>query len=407
MTLKYKDFKGPAKKIEDIDLPRIAHAIGVGEDEVHMLIDVEAAGSGFDSQGRPKMLFEPHVFYRELGAGTKREQAVKQGLAYAKWGAKPYPKDSYPRLIEAMKIDEAAALRSASWGASQVLGDNFKMAGFSSVQEMVDAMCEDEDNHIEAMIEFVKSSGIDDDLRRLAALKRPTTAADCAPIARVYNGPGYAEHNYHGRMATAHNKWKKIKDTPWSPESATGPIIVAQGDADFDRDIIRNVQQMLKDKGYVEVGKVDGIAGKDTAAAISAFQIVEGLPVDGKITSDLIERLKIAKMRPVSEARANADTKAVVDNAAPAVAETVKSADFMKKIGGVVTGLSGIGLVLDGDIGGLDKMLTAVNKVQAVSAALGDMLPWVIGLGGGGAALWFASKIVANQVEGFRKGTVR
>ena len=54
------DFKGRAKKLEDTDLPRIAASIGCGEDEVHMLIDVEAAGSGFDTAGRPKMLFEPH-----------------------------------------------------------------------------------------------------------------------------------------------------------------------------------------------------------------------------------------------------------------------------------------------------------------------------------------------------------
>lgn len=406
MTLKYKDFKGEARQLEDIDLPRIAHSIGAGEDEVHMLMDVEAAGDGFDSQKRPKMLFEPHIFYRELGAGAKRDRAVKEGLAYPTW-KRDYPKDSYPRLLKAMEIDEAAALRSASWGASQILGDNFKLAGYATVHDMVNGFCDDEDDHIEGMISFVKNTGIDDDLRRLAALKRPTTPDDCRIIAKTYNGAAYEKNGYHTKMAAAHNKWKKIKDTPWSPEMA-GPIIVAEGETGvLDKVAIKEAQQLLKDKGYIEVGKIDGLAGKDTASAITAFQIVEGLPVDGKLTSELVERLKVAKMRPVSEARANADTKDVVENAAPAVAETVKSADFMKKIGGVVTGISGIGLVLDGDIGGLDKMVTAVNKVQAVSAALGDMLPWVIGLGGGGAALWFASKIVANQVEGFRKGTVR
>ena len=55
---KWNDFKGAAKRIEDTDLPRIGATIGVGEDELHAFMDVEAAGSGFDSAGRPKMLFE-------------------------------------------------------------------------------------------------------------------------------------------------------------------------------------------------------------------------------------------------------------------------------------------------------------------------------------------------------------
>lgn len=54
-------WKGKAKRIEDIDLPRIGAMIGVGEDEIHAVLDVESAGSGFDSKGRVKMLFEPHV----------------------------------------------------------------------------------------------------------------------------------------------------------------------------------------------------------------------------------------------------------------------------------------------------------------------------------------------------------
>jgi hypothetical protein len=55
--------KGAAKRIEDVDIPRIGALIGVGEDEVHAFVDVEASGRDFDNQGRPKMLFEPHVFF--------------------------------------------------------------------------------------------------------------------------------------------------------------------------------------------------------------------------------------------------------------------------------------------------------------------------------------------------------
>ncbi len=65
------NFQGKAKRLDDIDLPREGAALGIGEDEVHAVLDVESAGTGFDSKGRPKMLFEPHIFYRLLGAGRR------------------------------------------------------------------------------------------------------------------------------------------------------------------------------------------------------------------------------------------------------------------------------------------------------------------------------------------------
>lgn len=69
------NFTGPGTRLADTDLPRIGSQIGVGEDEIHAFLDVETSGSGFDAQKRPKMLFEPHVFFRNL-IGPKRDQAV-------------------------------------------------------------------------------------------------------------------------------------------------------------------------------------------------------------------------------------------------------------------------------------------------------------------------------------------
>lgn len=208
-----KNFVGAAKRIDDLDIPRIGHRIGVGEDEIHAFMEVESAGTGFDSLNRPKMLFEPHIFYRILGPGKKRDLAVARNLAYPKWGTRPYPANSYPRLADAIEIDETAALKSASWGLGQILGDNHQAAGYKTVQDMVKAFMEDEENHLNAMISFLIAKGIDDDLR----LHRWEN------VARVYNGPGYAKHNYHGRLAAAFAKWKRIKDTPWKTISAGQP----------------------------------------------------------------------------------------------------------------------------------------------------------------------------------------
>lgn len=213
-------FAGKARRLDDIDLPRIGSKIGVGEDEIHAVLDVETRGGGFDSKGRPKMLFEPHIFYRELGPGKKRDQAVAQGLAYRKWGTKKYPKDSYPRLEKAMEIDANAALRSASWGLGQVMGFNHKLAGYRSAREMVLAFLDDEESHLEAMVEFIISNGLDDDLRN----------HDWRGFARGYNGAGYAKNGYHTKLQAAYEKWCKIPDTPFSidrSEDLTPPEIPA------------------------------------------------------------------------------------------------------------------------------------------------------------------------------------
>ena len=158
------NFKGTAKKLDDIDLPKLGALIGVGEDELHAFLDVETRGSGFDSQGRPTMLFEPHVFYKEAQK-DKRQTAVNQGLAYSSWGLKPYPKESYTRLAQAILIDETAALRSASWGLGQIMGFNHKAAGYDTVQAMVQAFMDDEEEQLKAAVNFIKANNLDDELR--------------------------------------------------------------------------------------------------------------------------------------------------------------------------------------------------------------------------------------------------
>lgn len=202
----FRGFKGAAKPLDDIDLPRIGYRIKVGEDEIHAVMDVEAAGGAWDSKGRPKLLFEPHRFYKNLPA-DKLAGAVSAGLAYKTWGEQPYPKDSYPRLIEAMKIDETAALKSASWGLGQVLGENYQAAGYDTVQAFVLAMLDDAEAHLDAMVSFIIANNLDDELR----------AHNWAGFARGYNGSGYAKNAYHTKLAAAFAKWSKIKDTPWSP----------------------------------------------------------------------------------------------------------------------------------------------------------------------------------------------
>jgi hypothetical protein len=201
------DFKGPAMRLTDADLSLAGHLIGVGEDEIHAVLEVESSGSGFDKQGRPKILFEPHVFYRCLPA-EKRQRAVTAGLAYPEWRRGQYPADSYPRLLKAIAIDETAALKACSWGLGQILGENHKACACDTVQRMVHDATLSEGKQLTQMVAFIRSKKLDDDLKR----------HDWAGFARGYNGAGYAAHNYHGRLADAFKRWQRIKDTPFTIE---------------------------------------------------------------------------------------------------------------------------------------------------------------------------------------------
>ena len=215
-------YLGRGKRLEDIDIPTIGKKIGVGEDPLHAVMDVEARNSGFDSRNRVVMLFEPHIFYRELKSDPATlELAVKAGVAYPQWGQSAYPKDSYPRFQIARDINERCAYRSCSWGLGQVMGFNSSLAGYDTAYAMVSDFSNDEDNQLEGMVNFILNSGLDDELRDLESAKTDAKRlVAAARFARGYNGPGYARHGYHTRIVERYKFWltkpdTKIKDTAW------------------------------------------------------------------------------------------------------------------------------------------------------------------------------------------------
>lgn len=75
-------------------------------------------------------------------------------------------------------------------------------------------------------------------------------------------------------------------DTASVPSPEVPPVPTAPDPTTF----VRPVQQALKDLGY-EIGTVDGVIGRRTTAAITAFQTVAGLPVDGQVSDGLARAL--------------------------------------------------------------------------------------------------------------------
>lgn len=64
------------------------------------------------------------------------------------------------------------------------------------------------------------------------------------------------------------------------------------------REHVKKLQEALKDKGE-DPGAVDGIMGRKTRAAISAFQKANGLKVTARLDDQTAEKLGVQKPREV------------------------------------------------------------------------------------------------------------
>lgn len=385
MRLDPEDFRGRAERIDDLDIPRIGSVIGVGEDEVHALMEVEAGGSGFDSKGRPKMLFEPHVFYRNL-TGEERQRAVDLGLAYPKWRSGQYPSDSYPRLEQAYAINPEAALRSASWGRGQILGENHAICNYASAHEMVQAFMDDEACHIQAMIDFIIANNIDDDLR----------AHRWETVARVYNGPGYAVHNYHGRLEAAFRKWRGIRDTPWNPDGVEilYPTL-RRGHYGF---IVTHLQELLHEANY-PVGAIDGDFGGATSAAVLSFQEDHGLGVTGIVDQSTWAALMNGANNPVAEARQEETVRDLRERGS----RTVKEADVTQVGGGLIA--------VGGAVGTVAEVLDAADSVSEQGERAVGLLDRLGGIIDPFAAFmqeyWFVALLAVGALVVWRSGIIK
>lgn len=387
------NFVGVRKPLDGIDVPRLAHRINVSEDHLRAFMKVEAGSRPYDRQGRPIMLFEPHVFYRALPE-SKREAAVKKGLAYPKWRPGEYPADSYPRLIEAIKIDEKAALKACSIGLSQVLVENHSQVGFDTPQAMWQAFMDDEEEHVEAMIRFILANGIDDDLR----------AERWETVARVYNGPGYRKNGYHTKMAAAFAEFRRQADVSWSPDKAD-PTRISIPEAAT----VKSVQTRLIELGYPEVGKPDGSWGTKTRAAVLGFRADRGLPIVADIDADLMTALMLAPKREVSEVRASttaADLRAA--GSRPVIAADKASfAGLAVTGGGVLAGLSeattGLSDTVDGVKGQIGQVQSLIDALKPLLDSAMSISPIML-LALGGYIIYQQVRVKSVMVENYHEG---
>lgn len=148
------------------------------------------------ARGHPKILFERHYFHR-LTQG--RFDNSHPEISNEKWGGYKGGYGEYTRLREAVALDCHAALSSTSWGSGQIMGDNYKAAGFTSVEDFARAMLTSEPEALQATLNYVKSNNLLDPLRN----------HDWEAFARGYNGPGYRNYQYDVKLKAAYAQYSK------------------------------------------------------------------------------------------------------------------------------------------------------------------------------------------------------
>lgn len=191
-----------AEKISAEDYKFAAFLLDCEVKALKAVVQVETGGlGGFLSNGLPPILFEGHVFWKELQARGINPESVKKGnedILYKTWTKSHYKGGvaEWPRLEKARKIDLDAANASASWGIFQIMGNNYKAAGCVSVSDFVKQNMKGEVHQMFLGVTFIKNNA-----NILKALQKK----DWTNFAKYYNGSGQVS-TYSTRLKQAYNK---------------------------------------------------------------------------------------------------------------------------------------------------------------------------------------------------------
>ena len=181
----------------EADFQRAALTLQCEIAAIRAVAEVESRGDGYLTSGRPKILFEAHVFSRKT---EHQYDGTHPDISSRSWNRALYKggEKEYERLEKAMALNTRAALESASWGRFQIMGFNHQNAGFTSVESFVNAMFESEGRHLDAFISFLQATGLTVPLRE----KR------WVDFARGYNGAGFAANKYDVKLRAAYEKYR-------------------------------------------------------------------------------------------------------------------------------------------------------------------------------------------------------
>jgi MscS family membrane protein len=168
------------------------------------LIEVESRQKGFFSNGKPRIIFHGHRFWKELekrNINPEEHAAKNQDILYPRWSRKFYNNDEkeYERLEKAKSIHKEAAYAASSWGMFQIPGSLYDKCNFKSINEFVYNQFMTENEQLESFIEYLKNRGIKEDADK----------HQWQTVARKYNGANFAKKSIDIKLEKAYQKYKE------------------------------------------------------------------------------------------------------------------------------------------------------------------------------------------------------
>lgn len=177
------------------DLFRIEPGVAVA------VLAIESGGRGFAGDGRMIIRFENHIFHQYWGQhqsdqfnqhfrfdpGRRWQKHQWRPGSTAAWQDFHGRQSGEWAVFElARRFDPRAAMLSISMGAPQIMGFNYRMLGYDSVESMFETFSLSERDQLLGLFDFV--CGPLATPNRLMALQEQ----DLANFAALYNGPGQA-----------------------------------------------------------------------------------------------------------------------------------------------------------------------------------------------------------------------
>ena len=192
----------PGKLVES-DFRAAAKLLKCDVAAIKAVAEVESSGNGFLSDGRVKILFEGHQFYKYTNGAYAASHPT---ICYKKWTKQFYAKGAnadirgageWQRMNEAIALNRKAALLSASYGKFQIMGFNYAICNFLTVEDFFQAMQISEAEQLTAFCNYVIHNVLDDKMRN----------HNWAAFALRYNGKDYKKNQYDTKLANAYKKY--------------------------------------------------------------------------------------------------------------------------------------------------------------------------------------------------------
>ena len=196
----------------------MANSLSIEPGTAVAVFAVESGGQAFGTDGRTLIRFENHLFYNYWGKNNvdKFNKFFTFDLGQ-RWIGHKWRSDAQGAWIDfhgnqarewevfnfARALDETAAMLSISMGAPQIMGFNYSVIGYASVQDMFTAFARSERDQVIGFFDFIQ--GVLPNGGAVKALQ----AKNYTLFATIYNGSGQAAY-YGGLIANGYNAFKTL-----------------------------------------------------------------------------------------------------------------------------------------------------------------------------------------------------